>query len=144
MLSTNNQTESSLHINLMPMIDVILCLLIFFMAATKLYDWNEQELDVEVPKVGAAKPMTDAPADIVLNITSEGIVSIEDQAVSVTEIAIRLREAREKYPDRGVLIRGDGRVVYQKVAEVMSACETAGVKRIAVSVREALNKQISL
>lgn len=51
--SKSTMTDESLFINLTPMIDVILTLLIFFMAATKLYDWDEQKLDVQVPVVSS-------------------------------------------------------------------------------------------
>ena len=53
--SKSNSAEEPLFINLTPMIDVILTLLIFFMAATKLYDWDEQKLDVQVPIVSSAR-----------------------------------------------------------------------------------------
>ena len=141
MLSAKQQQEESLFINLTPMIDVILTLLIFFMAATKLYDWNEQKLDVQLPIVSAAKPLTEAPAEVVLKISQDGLVAYDNEVVSVPEVTERLRKARENYPDQGVLIRGDGQVFYQKVAEVMSACEEAGVNRLAVSVRELLEQK---
>jgi biopolymer transport protein ExbD len=118
------------------MIDVILTLLIFFMAATKLYDWNEQKLDVQLPEVGVAKPITEAPREIVLRVAQDGTVEFSGETVSMPEVRSRLREARENYPDQSVVIRGDGRVLFRRVAEVMSACEEAGITQIAVHVRE--------
>ena len=136
MLTSKAQEHEPLFINLTPMIDVILTLLIFFMAATKLYDWSEQKLDVQIPKVIAAKPLTEAPKEITLKITQDGAVVYEGEPLSLEEVVNRLRDARETYPDQTVVIRGDGRVAYQRVAEVMSACEAAGISHLAVSVRE--------
>jgi biopolymer transport protein ExbD len=136
MLTTKTQEHEPLFINLTPMIDVILTLLIFFMAATKLYDWSEQKLDVQVPTVLAAKPLTEGPREITLKITHDGGVVYDDELLSVGEVVGRLRTARENYPDQTVVIRGDGRVAYQRVAEVMSACESAGISHLAVSVHE--------
>ena len=51
-----------------PMVDVILCLLVFFMAATRLYDWDENEFVVNVPEVAEAAPLTAAPDDLVLTV----------------------------------------------------------------------------
>ena len=136
MLTTKTQEHEPLFINLTPMIDVILTLLIFFMAATKLYDWSEQKLDVQVPTVVAAKPLTEAPKEITLKVTQEGAVVYDDEAMSVEQVVSRLRTARANYPDQTVVIRGDGRVPYQRVAEVMSACEAAGISHLAVSVHE--------
>ena len=136
MLTKKTQEHEPLFINLTPMIDVILTLLIFFMAATKLYDWSEQKLDVQVPTVVAAKPLTEAPREITLKITQDGGVVFDGEVLSVNEVVGRLRAARENYPDQTVVIRGDGRVAYQRVAEVMSACESAGISHLAVSVHE--------
>jgi biopolymer transport protein ExbD len=135
--SKSATTEETLFINLTPMIDVILTLLIFFMAATKLYDWDEQKLDVQVPVVSSAQPLTDTPDDIKLRVSREGTIAYNDDIIDLTEVKDRLRAARKNYPDQGVMIRADGRVAHQKVAEVMSACHAAGIGRILFSVREA-------
>jgi biopolymer transport protein ExbD len=143
MLTEKLQQDEPLFINLTPMIDVILTLLIFFMAATKLYDWNEQKLDVQLPEVGAAKPITEAPAEIILRISQEGAIDYNGEPVGLSEMTRRLGAARENYPDQGVEIRGDGRVPFRKVAEVMSGCESAGIGQIAVHVRESVGEQDS-
>lgn len=136
MLHSKTHTEEPLFINLTPMIDVILTLLIFFMAATKLYDWDEQKLDVQVPIVSSAQPLTDAPDDIKVRIAQDGTIAYNDDVLDVSEMKLRLRAARQNYPDQGVMIRADGRVPHQRVAEVMSACHAAGIGRILFSVRE--------
>lgn len=134
--SKSASAEDPLFINLTPMIDVILTLLIFFMAATKLYDWDEQKLDVQVPVVSSAQPLTDAPDDIQLRVSREGTIAFNEDVIDIADVKERLRNARKNYPDQGVMIRADGRVPHQKVAEVMSACHAAGVGRILFSVRE--------
>lgn len=136
MLHSKTTTEEPLFINLTPMIDVILTLLIFFMAATKLYDWDEQKLDVQVPVVSSAQPLTDAPDDIKLRVSREGTLAYNDDLIDLSQVQDRLQVARKNYPDQGVMIRADGRVPHQKVAEVISACHAAGIGRILFSVRE--------
>ncbi len=137
MLHSKSATaEDPLFINLTPMIDVILTLLIFFMAATKLYDWDEQKLDVQVPVVSSAQPLTDTPDDIKLRVSREGTIAYNEDIIDLTEVKDRLRAARKNFPEQGVMIRADGRVPHQKVAEVMSACHAAGIGRILFSVRE--------
>lgn len=136
MLHSKTTSEETLFINLTPMIDVILTLLIFFMAATKLYDWDEQKLDVQVPVVSSAQPLTDTPDDINVSVSKDGAIGYNDEVIDLTEAKNRLQAARKNYPDQGVRIRADGRVQHQKVAEVMSACHAAGISRILFSVRE--------
>ncbi len=141
MLAEKLQQEEPLFINLTPMIDVILTLLIFFMAATKLYDWNEQKLDVQLPEVGAAKPITEAPSEIILRISQDGTVEYAGETVTLSEMVARLRTAHDNYAEQAVVIRGDGRVPFRRVAEVMSGCEDAGITQIAVHVRETAKEQ---
>ena len=85
-----------------PMVDVILCLLVFFMAATRLYDWDESEFVVSVPEVSAAAPLTAAPDDMVLTVVRPG-------AVAVGRHHVRPRRPREDAGarrSRGTPIRG--------------------------------------
>jgi biopolymer transport protein ExbD len=58
----NRQLAEELpHINMTPMVDVVLCLLIFFMVATRFYDWDESQFTVRVPQVSNAAPLTRSP-----------------------------------------------------------------------------------
>jgi biopolymer transport protein ExbD len=134
---SSSAPEEAIFINLTPMIDVILTLLIFFMAATKLYDWDEQKLDVQVPSVPSAAPLTEVPDDINLSISHEGKLAFNEDLVTLDELKQRLVTARKNYSEQGVKIRADGRVPHQKVAEAMSACHAAGIGKITFSVREA-------
>jgi biopolymer transport protein ExbD len=128
--------EEPLFINLTPMIDVILTLLIFFMTASKLYDWEEQKLDVAVPQVGSARPLTQLPDDVVLTVDATGAIAYNGDVMDAVELKKRLVTARENFPEQGVVIRADGRATHQKVADVMSACNAAGIGKIMFSVRE--------
>ena len=61
MLASRVQADEPPVINMTPMVDVILCLLVFFMAATRLYDWDESEFVVNVPEVTEAAPPRPRP-----------------------------------------------------------------------------------
>ena len=78
MLSDRHQADELPHINMTPMVDVVLCLLVFFMAATRLYDWDENEFAVSVPEVADAAPLTAAPDDLTLTIVRPGKVAVGD------------------------------------------------------------------
>ena len=122
-------------INLTPLIDVMFNLILFFMVATR-FSEMEREIDVQVPQVAEAKPMTSPPQEIVVNIQDDGSVMLHGDPVSLVQLSTTLREARERYEDQSVLIRGDGRAVYQYVADVMSACTEAGIRHLNLGVRQ--------
>jgi biopolymer transport protein ExbD len=135
MLADRLHAEELPFINMTPMVDVVLCLLVFFMAATRLYDWDENEFTVRVPEVTDAAPLTAAPEDLSLAITSPGKVAVEGKTHDLAALTLLLQQARERYPDQGVLVRGDARLSYQAVADVLAACEAAGIRNVRLPVR---------
>ncbi len=135
MLSRAIQADESPVINMTPMVDVILCLLVFFMAATRLYDWDESEFAVNVPQVAEAAPATAAPDDLLLTIVRPGVVSVAESTYDLDRLVALLREARERYVNQGVVIRADASLAYQDLADVLSACDEAGIRNVRLPVR---------
>jgi biopolymer transport protein ExbD len=135
MLASRSQVDEAPVINMTPMVDVILCLLVFFMAATRLYDWDESEFVVSVPEVAEARPASAAPDDLVLVISKKGFVSIDESTYNLDQLIARLREARSGYVNQGVVIRGDASLAYQDLADVLSACDEAGIRNVRLPVR---------
>ena len=117
MLSSHQQTDELPYINMTPMVDVILCLLVFFMAATRLYDWDESEFVVSVPEVAAAAPLTAAPDDLVLTVIRPGAVAVGETTYNLDGLATMLaggsaavRQPGSHDPRRGVArLPGPGR-----------------------------------
>ena len=135
MLSDRLQAEELPYVNMTPMVDVVLCLLVFFMAATKLYDWDESEFTVQVPKVADAAPLTAAPDDLSLTVVKPGLVLVGDASYELPALTALLREARARYEDQGVVIRGDATLNYQDLADVLSTCDAAGIHNVRLPVR---------
>ena len=135
MLSDRPATDELPQINMTPMVDIVLCLLVFFMAATRLYDWDENEFPVRVPQVSDAAPLTQAPEDLNVTVLAANKVVLGDKTLDLATLTTRLTEARQRYAEQGVLIRGDARLVYQDLADVLSACNLAGIKNVRLPVR---------
>jgi biopolymer transport protein ExbD len=105
------------------------------MAATKLYDWDEKEFDVSVPEVADAAPLTAAPDDLTITILGPGKVAVGDKTTNLDGLAAELKTAHDRYADQGVLIRGDAKLGYQDLADVLSTCHAAGIKNVRLPVR---------
>ena len=135
MLSKHQQNEELPFINMTPMVDVILCLLVFFMAATRLYDWDESEFKVSVPEVAEAAPLTAAPDDLVLTVLRPGAVAVGDTTYDLNGLAALLTEAHARYVNQGVMIRGEASLAYQDLADVLSVCDAAGIRNVRLPVR---------
>lgn len=135
MLASTNSTDELPYINMTPMVNVVLCLLIFFLAATRLYDWDQNEFKVSVPEVETAGPLTAAPDDLNVSVTGPGKVTLEDRPMTLSELTVALKQSAERYSDQGVLVRGDAKISYQDLADVLSACNRAGIKNVRLPVR---------
>src|SRR5262245_18484732 len=108
------ETLDEPQINLIPMVDIVFNLLIFFMVGTRFADM-ERQLDVQLPTAGAAQPLTSPPDEIVVNVFADGRIVVNREALSLAELEERLKEAHFRYADQAVLIRADGQGVYQHV-----------------------------
>jgi biopolymer transport protein ExbD len=135
MLWDRHQSDELPHINMTPMVDVVLCLLVFFMAATRLYDWEESQFTVSVPQVAQAGPLTAAPDDLILTIVEPGKVAVGAASYDLDALGALLKKAHDSYEEQGVVIRGDAALNYQDLADVLSVCDAAGISSVRLPVR---------
>jgi len=117
-------------IQLAPLVDVLLLLLIFF-----LLTWNaartENELDVKVPKASAAKEKTAPIGDVVVNVKADGNVVVNRRTLSGPELSELLKSLIKLNADQAVVIRGDEAGAYKNIIGVLNICSEAGVTNVA-------------
>ena len=122
-------------INTTPMIDVAFNLLIFFMLSATFMQ-EEQELEVQLPRVSAAAPLSEAPREIVVNVLEDGAVVVDGKPTTTEMLLVQMRAAVKDYPDQAVAVRGHRKTNYEHVVRVYSLVKQAGVKRVVARVME--------
>ena len=129
-------TTSAIHadINVTPLVDVCLVLLIIFMVMTPLMVTG---LPVELPQVGTAEALAKQPMQITLK--EDGTVYVGGNVVREDEVAGALATEREK-SDRPLVVRADKSVPYGQVAKLLSACREAGFMNVGLAA-EAVGTQ---
>jgi len=121
------------NINVTPLVDVMLVLLIIFMVTSPMLS---QGVDVELPET-ASTPVKPTKEPITVTINQAGQVHIEDHVVALdrlgakVEAIFRARESRK----REVLLRADRKVPYGVVAQVMASLQEAGVDHLGMVTR---------
>ena len=127
-------TDEQPTLNLTPMIDVTFLIVIFFLVGTQFKE-DEKQLDVNVPQVAQAGPSTPAPEKRIVNVAEDGVITLDQQVVTLAQLTTRLADAREEYPELGVIVRGDAESQFQGVASALSAVRAAGVNDMGIAVR---------
>ncbi|MBC7704901.1 MAG: biopolymer transporter ExbD [Rhodoferax sp.] len=113
-------------INMTPLIDVMLVLLVMFIITAPLL---ASSIWLDLPKTDAAGP-SDAPKFVLLVVDKTGQVFLDDKPVAQAELARRLVVVAGHNPDTEVQLRADEAVPYGRVVEVLGTAQKAGLSRI--------------
>jgi biopolymer transport protein ExbD len=114
------------EINMIPLIDVMLVLLVIFIITAPLLT---HAVKIDLPKA-SSNPNLTKPENIQLGIRADGIVFWNGEAVDKPALAARMAVAAKHEPQPELHLRADRTTEYQKVAEVMSAAARAGLVKI--------------
>ena len=116
------------EINVTPMVDVMLVLLIVFMVAAPLLTVG---VPVNLPKTGA-KPLTGDNEPLAITVKADGAVFLQDTAIETSNLVSKLRAISETGYEERIYVRGDKDVAYGDVADVVARINAAGFSKVAL------------
>ena len=125
-LERNPGAQPMSEINMTPLIDVMLVLLVIFIITAPLMT---SSLKLDLPKTDSGTP-TSAPAFIALAINADGGLFFGDEPLARDALALRVAEAARANPQLEVQLRADQKVPYGSVAELIALVQQAGLNRI--------------
>jgi biopolymer transport protein TolR len=115
------------EINITPMVDVMLVLLIIFMVAAPLLTVG---VPVELPKTAANSLPTEQEEPLTVTLTADGQMSIQTTITPIAELVPKLRAIAAERTDDKIFLRADGAIPYAKVMEIMGALNAGGFRNI--------------
>lgn len=126
------------EINVTPMVDVMLVLLIIFMVAAPMM---LQGIDVNLPKTDS-RPIVSDEERLVVSVKKDGSIYINEYKTPIETLASKLKNINKTRQDKSVFLKADQAVSYGVVATVMAAIKNAGIEKLGI-VTEASNQNKS-
>ncbi|TGK08894.1 biopolymer transporter ExbD [Leptospira fluminis] len=119
------------NINITPMVDVILVLLVIFMVTANFL--KKESININLPKVQAADPNVAQSVQVAL--TKDGKIVLEGSETTAEKLGFQLARDVKIRPNMRLTLSADSSISYGKIAETMGVIRKAGVTRIALSVK---------
>ena len=119
------------RIEIIPMIDTVFFLLVFFMMAS-LAMTVYRGVPLSLPKAASGEPREDR---VSISVTRDGMIYLNRNQIEPARLTEELRALHEKDPEMVVVVSADGDVTHRHVVEAMDAARVAGISRMAIAVQ---------
>ncbi|MCH8251429.1 MAG: biopolymer transporter ExbD [Planctomycetes bacterium] len=127
MLIKVREENTSLAIELTPMIDMVFLLLIFFLVATT-FQQSEREMRIALPFAKSSGPISATLRELIVNVDDTGAIIVSGRRIELADLETMVAEAVARNPEQKVTVRGDRNTAYANIVSVLDICKGAGIQ----------------
>jgi len=120
-------------INVTPLVDVVLVLLIIFMVVTPMISGGVQ---VDLPRTANHAKKPDDGKDIIISVTKNKQVYVSSRQVALKEVGRTVEDEKRRFPEKVVFLKGDSMATYGTVREVMEQLNKTGIEDVNLGTEE--------
>lgn len=120
--------ESDIHLDFVPMVDVLFNLLIFFLLATTIKQ-AEREMQIALPHAAAAAPISVSMREFIINVDDQGRLFALGRQISTDELTAMVKELVATNPEQKVTVRGDRNATYANIVTALDICKNNGIQQ---------------
>jgi len=131
-MQSDSGGEAIADINVTPMVDLYLVLLLIFIIMTSA---GIQGVKVNLPK-GSSAPSMGGPKTQAVTVNNEGAIFLNTLPVTLPELEQKLQEAKSANPDTPVVVRGDSATQYQGVMDVLDVIGRIGMDKVGLATQK--------
>jgi len=117
------------------MMDIIFLMLFFFITTSVFSQW-EYEINITLPSAQSGKVPDRLPGEIIINITKDGRVSVNQQDLTLDALKTRLDRLARYFPGQPVVLRADKATRYEDLIKVVDTCRKADIWNFSMATME--------
>jgi biopolymer transport protein ExbD len=127
-----NDDEPIAAINVVPLVDIILVVLIIFMVTAPLV--LKPVIDINLPKATSGE--NSAPTPLNIAVGRDGQISLNGQASTLADVTAYVTKIIQEKPDTAAILQADKTVTLERLTEIIDIVKSAGVKKVAFSIEK--------
>ncbi len=137
--SVNEYQKQRPSVQMAPLIDIVFLTLVFFMTLS-IFNQQESELNISVPRAQESNEAVRSPGEIIINVDKKGAVVVNQKDLSQEQLIAMLQKVSVLFPNQSVIVRADKDVFHKHVISVLDACAAANIWNISFATDKEADK----
>ena len=127
-------TSQMPEINLVPMMDVLMTILTFFIIISMTLTVQQQSVNIDLPSTNAGANTVKTPDPLVVGLTNQGVLAIANNPVTDAQLSQQMQAYLQTNPNGAVVLQADKKLPYEQVVQVLGKMRDVGGDRVSLAI----------